>query len=51
MATTEMYYGQYSFVPVPIITNWGTEILYDGKLDQAFLRHNIELAGYLLAEE
>jgi len=49
MATgSEMYYGTYQFVPVPII-GWTTDTIYDNKLDRLFLRHTLDLAGAILS--
>ncbi len=42
-----MFYGNFQFVPVPLIT-WNTEYVRDSKLDELAIQHNLTLAGTFL---
>jgi len=45
--TTRMFYGDYEFTPVPLLTE-SIEIIRDAKLDQLFSRNTKEFTGVLL---
>lgn len=50
MATgSEMYYGDYQFTPVPIITNKSMEVIYTDHGERNFIRHTMELSSSILS--
>jgi len=47
VGSTRMFYGNYSFMPVPIFS-WSTELVRDSKQDALFLRNTLDFTGILL---
>ena len=46
---TNMYYGDYSFSPVPTFS-WNTVIVRDNKDEPLYKQHTLNFAGFLLVE-